>query len=622
MEYRKDINALRALAVIAVVMYHFDSSLLAGGFIGVDIFFVISGYLMTRIIFSKLESERFCLISFYLNRARRIIPPLTFLCFSLLLFGFLFVSPLNLEPLGKHVLSSLIFISNITYLQDGGYFDTNNHLNWLLHTWSLSVEWQFYILYPILIFFVRKLLSEKYVKITLVMIFIISYILSLMLTYLNPNFSYYNLITRTWEMLAGGLAYLYPFKIRKKGTFNFFGLSLIIFSCFFVSSEDLWPGYLASIPVFGTYLLIISERKNSVIADNAIVSLIGKWSYSIYLWHWPLVILGSFYDFDNWTIIGISVSVILGGVSYNLIEKPPFNYKSKHLFTFYIFVIIFSSLTILTNGFEDRVEKTYRLTGSDYHQEHFGGTGYPTNTIIHINSGQDDYDIAIVGDSYAQQYASSIDKSNVKTIGLFEHGCLILPNYSIWSSRVNSEIFTCSQEFNKIKNKLKGNNKPLIIAQYWDGYQTSLTKKGTAKALNLSNDEYMDIIESDLYDLFERLGNRHYFIIGTIQSSSVNAYLCLSSKSLLGYKLFNLSCNDEQLRKEIPINSMLHKLGKTLPNVTYIDPNDILCGYKTCKTIINGTPVHTDGYHLSKYSSDTVFDYIMSKIELKGFPLK
>ena len=157
MKYRNDINGLRAIAVFAVLIFHFNENLLPGGFAGVDVFFVISGYLMTAIIFKGLEKNDFSIQKFYLARAKRIIPALTALCLVMLIFGWFNLIPIEYKELSNHASSSLIFLSNYTYLNELNYFDSASKTKWLLHTWSLSVEWQFYMIYPLMLVVLSKL---------------------------------------------------------------------------------------------------------------------------------------------------------------------------------------------------------------------------------------------------------------------------------------------------------------------------------------------------------------------------------------------------------------------------------------------------------------------------------
>src|ERR1039457_4022433 len=154
--FRQDINGLRAYAVAAVLLYHFGVPGFGGGFVGVDVFFVISGFLMTGIILTKLEARNFSLPDFYLARARRIIPALAVFCLALLVFGWFWLTPYTYKALGRYAVASITFVSNFVYQRGAGYFAEPAHDNWLLHTWSLSVEWQFYLLYPLLLLAVAR----------------------------------------------------------------------------------------------------------------------------------------------------------------------------------------------------------------------------------------------------------------------------------------------------------------------------------------------------------------------------------------------------------------------------------------------------------------------------------
>ncbi|PAR29085.1 acyltransferase family protein, partial [Vibrio metoecus] len=293
MKFRNDINGLRAIAVVAVVIFHFNANWLPGGFAGVDVFFVISGFLMTGIIMSGLEQGNFSILKFYVARANRIIPVLAILCFSLLVYGWFFLIPLDYGMLGKHVGSSMLFLSNIVYWNEIGYFDTASDEKWLLHTWSLSAEWQFYIIYPLVLITMKKFMPLKVMKLMVFIGMILGFILGAIATSKWPNPAYYLLPTRAWEMMIGGCAYLYPLSIsdNKKKFLEFMGLTLIILSYLLMSSEVLWPGYLAFFPAFGSFLLIQAQRFDSPITNNFLLQFLGKCSYSIYIWHWPLVVL-------------------------------------------------------------------------------------------------------------------------------------------------------------------------------------------------------------------------------------------------------------------------------------------------------------------------------------------
>ena len=327
MKFRKDINGLRAIAVIGVLLFHFNASWMPGGFAGVDVFFVISGFLMTGIIFRGIEQENFSILNFYVARANRIIPALVLLCLVLMVFGWFYLTPFDYRVLGKHVASSVGFLSNILYWMESGYFDTDSLEKWLLHTWTLSVEWQFYIIYPLILVAMRKFLSIKTMKLTILAAMVLGFAFCVFATYRWPNASYFLLPTRAWEMLIGGVAYLYPLTLQesRKKLVEWIGLILVVSSYFVISAENPWPGYLALFPVLGSFLIIQAQRNDSIVTSNIVFQKIGAWSYSIYLWHWPLVVAIYYFSLSSsYIYLGMALSILLGFLSYKYVEKINF----------------------------------------------------------------------------------------------------------------------------------------------------------------------------------------------------------------------------------------------------------------------------------------------------------
>ncbi|MEW6132432.1 MAG: acyltransferase family protein [Pseudomonadota bacterium] len=329
LEFRKDINGLRAYAVIAVLLYHFGIAGMGGGYAGVDVFFVISGFLMTAIIQPGVEEGRFSLSGFYLARVRRILPALAVLCAAVLLFGWFWLAPYLYENLGKSAGASLLFISNFVYNRAGGYFAEPAHDNWLLHTWSLSVEWQFYLLYPLLLLALARLVgsNRRFVRATLLAALLASFAHAVWLTSAKPTSAFFMLPARAWELLAGSLVFLYSGALSDKSTrvLEALGLVLILGSFAIYDSSTPWPGHSAALPVLGACLVLVAARQASPWTGNRIAQGLGRWSYSIYLWHWPLVVGLGYFGVraeTGWLLVAMVASIVLGALSYRLVEQP------------------------------------------------------------------------------------------------------------------------------------------------------------------------------------------------------------------------------------------------------------------------------------------------------------
>jgi peptidoglycan/LPS O-acetylase OafA/YrhL len=326
MDFRKDINGLRAIAVIAVLLYHFNPAWLPGGFTGVDIFFVISGYLITGIILRSLHKGSFSLLAFYNSRARRIIPALAALCFLLLLSGWFYLLPKDYSELGKHIAASLGFFSNIVYWSEAGYFTASAHEKWLLHTWSLSVEWQFYMLYPLVLLAASRVMAVRNLRWLIAGGCLAGLGLCVFASFRWPEPAFYLLPTRAWELLVGAVACVFPVRLHalQQRALEGVGLVLMLASFFVLSPQDVWPGYLALLPVLGTLAVIMAARQDSWLTSNPFSQWTGKLSYSLYLWHWPVVVFMSYAGYLNKTpdlILGIACAFALGLASYQLIEQ-------------------------------------------------------------------------------------------------------------------------------------------------------------------------------------------------------------------------------------------------------------------------------------------------------------
>lgn len=608
MQFRKDINGLRAIAVLAVVLFHFNAEWLPGGFAGVDVFFVISGFLMTGIIVGGIDQRDFSVLQFYQSRAKRIVPALAVLSIILLIFGWFYLIPLEYAELAKHAGSSIGFFSNVVYLNEVGYFDLAAEQKWLLHTWSLSVEWQFYLIYPLLLVVISQLFSKSSIKYFVLCGAVLGYVYCTILTVQSPDTAYYSLATRVWEMLLGGVAFLFPLSLNSgvKKWLEWLAFTLMLCSFLLISEEYAWPGHIAIFPVFGAFLLIQAGRESSVLTGNGVFQTVGKWSYSIYLWHWPILVLDEKFSLNINLLLYLFLTTICAYISFKFFEQKVRIYTLSFLFSV---TALFSFFVLSTSGVAERVDERYKLSRSEFHSQYYGGSGFSVNQLIYINSLELDYDLVFVGDSYGLQYAQSIKDAGISVAALFDHGCLIVPNYSRFLS--NQEDLSCSEEYEKFRGVLKGNKKPVIIANSWDAYQGLLVKKGSNVNLKLKESEYFDLLSSEMDLIFRDNGiERQYYLIGVPQRSQVDAFECLARTQLMGYRLFD-RCEATQSRQEISVNVHLNALAALYDNVEFIDPNEFLCTDNRCLLIKNREPIHTDKSHLSVYGAPIVVEGIL-----------
>jgi len=331
LHYRKDIQGMRAIAVLSVVIFHVWPKALPGGFVGVDIFFVLSGYLITSILIRDIASSLFSVAAFYRRRARRILPALIVLLVCCLAAGVLLLPPKDLKFLARNTLSTTLFLSNFDFWKTTGYFDGTAALKPLLHTWSLAVEEQFYIVYPLLLMCLMGR-SRRTTLTVLAALFFASLACSIYLVEKNPTAAYFLPNSRAFELLAGGLvAYQASGRFGRVGSNinGIFALTLLLAPIFLFDEHTPFPGISALAPCLGVCLLLLDHSQSSLAArilSCRTFQFFGAISYSLYLWHWPVLsfarhIFGV--DLDPLTaVVAAVLAVALAWASFRWVEQP------------------------------------------------------------------------------------------------------------------------------------------------------------------------------------------------------------------------------------------------------------------------------------------------------------
>lgn len=354
--YRPDIDGLRAVAILSVVIFHAFPFWLPGGFVGVDVFFVISGFLISTIIFRSLQRGDFSFTEFYAHRIKRIFPALIVVLTACYAFGWFALMPSEFKQLGKHMAAGAGFVQNFILREEVGYFDTAAELKPLLHLWSLAIEEQFYLIYPVLIFVVWRVGLN--VLTVVLLLGLISFGLNISGVRANPTETFFMPQTRFWELLAGSvLAYLQFFKKAKLASWmqqwafhpvlfrhppqslrrgevlnsvlSVVGLLLLIAAVWFINKSKPFPGYRAVLPVLGAFLLILAGPEawgNRVVLANRLMVFVGLISYPLYLWHWPILSFARVIEGEipsrKIRISAVVLSFVLAWLTYRLIEKP------------------------------------------------------------------------------------------------------------------------------------------------------------------------------------------------------------------------------------------------------------------------------------------------------------
>lgn len=438
MNYRREIDGLRALAVLPVILFHTGFSAFSGGFVGVDVFFVISGYLITKIILEELEQEKFSIVNFYERRARRILPALFLVMFASLVFGYILLMPDEFKNLGQSLVATSLFSNNILLGLTSGYWDLASEFKPLLHTWSLSAEEQYYAIVPILLMFSWRF-GKGIIIYLLWVIFIASFLFAIWFVNVSPKWAFYILPARAWEICIGALASLYMLKhdpsafISRKfiDALSLAGFLLIAFSIVTFDKNVLSPSWPLLVPAIGTVLIIIFCQPESFvfrILGGKIIVFFGLISYSLYLWHQPVFAFLRAYSAEqpkSFDFLVISPLILLLSVlTWKFIEIP-FRNRSiigrKFIFTFSISLsALFVAVGLYLNknygmplrffdaniSIKDMDKRIYNENIFSYKKD-----GFSNNNLPHI---------LVVGNSYARDFINitieNFDVSRVEIV--------------------------------------------------------------------------------------------------------------------------------------------------------------------------------------------------------------
>ncbi len=620
-----NIQGLRALAVISVILFHYQITYFEGGFLGVDIFFVISGYLMALILDNKVNYQD--ILKFYFRRIKRLLPALLTVILISLVLGFLLMSDITFERLGKSSLSSTFFLSNFFFWREWGYFDLYSLNKPLLHTWSLSMEMQFYFIFPIILFFLNFFLKKVKIIFKLIFLFILLSLFTELLIENNDKSTFYLLPFRISEFLMGSIGYFYE---KNNRNFNFQSTNLFIvsfvillFHIFYYDKSIRFPGLTTIIPCFASLLLILNKKNylSKIIFQNKFSLFIGNISYSLFLVHWPLFVFYRFYKFqepsDFEKISLIIVSIILAFFLNKYVEnyfKNNLSIKNNYkLFFSFLIISVFCSSIILNNGYNFRIANNNvqkeRITHkdddvfNDFNQKEF----FYKKCII--NNDKKNLDFIFFGDSHAHMFRLAVlnfSKRYNKNFCFVDS--LVSCNFFKEETKKSFKNRNCSKRQEKIIDYLSKENFPnLIISQAWITINQNELNKIRFRYKNFYDKTFKN-----------NKKNIIFFLSVPEFSNGISMESCSRFPKYVIKKKDCISApkNSLRIQKNHKINQKIQSEIKASlrGNSFFLNPYDFLCDKEKCKQVIDGYDVYIDQDHLSLYSSDLIIKFWEEKL--------
>ena len=651
--YRPDIDGMRAIAVAAVIIFHAFPEFLPGGFAGVDIFFVISGFLITSILI-KNKKDATGYLDFYSRRVNRIFPSLIIVLIFGLFMGWFFLLPDEFSQLGKHVVAGASFVSNLVLRREAGYFDASSEIKPLLNLWSLGIEEQFYLIWPIIFWVAYKFKVRPILGI--LVIFLVSFYLMInssaqdnVGTFLYPQ-------TRVWELAAGGiLAYSsYIYGNADTGIINFsvfsdnfytglrnsisaIGLALIFYALVKINSDsDVYPGLMTIIPVLGTILIIAGGADvwvNKFLLSNRALVWLGLISFPLYLWHWPIFVFMRIIDGGEPThlmyMISILAALICAFITYRYIEVPLRCIKSQGAKTCWLIgaisiVALIGFIVLNYQGFPNRSSiKDDVALNEELRWTFWDDESCVAKFHMHpcqITSGTPR--VMIIGDSHANHLFPGV-KAHMRdrSIGVLSIGS-IFPAKDVKITPIKNLNHFPSGESNYLAENLKILDKNptidvVVISAFWrpvlSGEILNKAERrywgGTQVKSSIPEENGYDreeIVYRGIKRTINELQNRHkniFLVRDTPDFQNNIKTICF--KRFSNQKAVNCSVKRSSIEaRRTEENHFFERISKEFPQISIIDPYKYFCDADLCYLTIGSKPLYRDAQHLSVYGSE------------------
>ncbi|WP_299178368.1 acyltransferase family protein [uncultured Neptuniibacter sp.] len=651
MQYRREIDGLRALAVMSVVLYHAFPKIVPGGFIGVDIFFVISGFLITSLLIEEVDKGAVNVVGFYQRRIRRLFPSIIIVLATVITVAWFSLLSSEYRLLGKHILAGAGFVSNFVLWSESGYFDGVSNTKPLLHLWSLAIEEQFYLLWPFLFTVIwRGFLPSLY---AILLMAFTSFMLGIFLVGSNSEGAFYNPILRSWELLSGAiLAFLVSKKtnlivVSKRNVLSrilstnslldvlsFLSLLSVFYFIFFMNSSFAFPSFWTLIPVLSS-IILISVSQNSyfgrVFLTNPVLVWVGLISFPLYLWHWPVLsfvhIIQGQINF-LWALLSVLLSVLLAALTYYFIEYPiKKNVSNGRVVVLLIFGMSFigflGGMVFFNNGYQGRHSKITLVESAIKDWDYpgllkksmlmSGGFVFSNVTV--------DPKFVFLGDSHVEQYGPLIAGAvNLPSVFITGGGCPPIP-------KVDGN---CHRLFYRFEEVLSQNsiNTVVISAAFnrylidgRNGEKYDYYYRSGSEKIPLTTDEGKALAKASFYDFVSNLAEKyrvivildnpesHLFDPKVILTDLISARP-LSVQHMQSPKVSEFRIDEHQL-------SLVREMRESLlqKNVEVFESSNVICPDEQCYNLAdNGMPIYSDKDHLRPWFVRSKFNRLLTML--------
>lgn len=616
-KYQPEIDGLRSIAVLSVILFHLNASWLPGGFTGVDIFFVISGYLITSNIFPQIESQKFSFLDFYSRRIKRLIPSLYLTIFLCSIVSAIILLPQDLSYFNKSLKNVIFFWGNHYFAQGRDYFSPLSNETPLLHTWSLAVEEQFYFIWPILIFglFVFGLRKKTLIFTSLLLSLFSLALASILVFNNNHSFAYYAFPTRYGELLIGGIAAIAAFKIKEVHSFysTLCGLILIFTSFFLISEQVPFPGFTSLLPCLGS-LLILTSSKNYFTKYLSLSPLvfIGKISYQLYLWHWPVLafmryIQGDYLLSYSGIFLALFLTFTLSILSWKFVETPVrYSALSQKKTILYIYILPTLLLLLVkistphfafkTKIFESKDLNNYGedICHADFHKNcHKGSSTKPV--------------LLVTGDSHAAHLNDFFDVvgklQNWSSYVVTSDSCSPVLDFDedvISTEKARQSCKTLKKIFMDNLDQYEH----VAIASRWD-FQLGFS------AGEAADPKYLEKLEKTL----EMLADKHKTVYLFAQ---IPMRIISPQRAELFSLRFSYAANKNTESSVSKANSIVKMLSSKYPNTKWIDIYKPFSSFQD-GLYVNGTPIYKDKSHLNSFGASALAKSMYTRNLLNSF---